>query len=180
MITTSLIETTGAEPVTIDDVKTYCHIDNDDEDVLIPAMITAARQYAEHKTNRKLVAATYEIVSEDGGEIIIPITPCLELLSVKVDDEDITDTSLFKYIPSAMGGEPIFATFTPQDGFPDGTITLRVSVGMCNEAVKQWILVRVNNWYEQRATFGIGPNFHEFHYDFVDALLDTVTYFGKF
>ena len=30
------------------------------------------------------------------------------------------------------------------------------------------------------ATFGIGPNFHEFHHDFVDALLDTTTYYGAF
>ena len=178
--TATLIEITGSEPVTVDELKTYCHVDQDEEDSLFPMMIKAAREYAEHRTGRKLVACTYDIICSVKEKIVIPVTPCLGLASVKVAGEEVTDTSLFTYTPSAVGGEPVFATFEPLDGFPDGEITLRVSVGACTEAEKQWIMVRANNWYEQRATFGIGPNFHEFHHDFVDALLDTTTHYGDF
>ena len=180
MVETTLIEVTGNEPVTVEEMKIFCHVDNDEEDDLFPTMIKAARQYAEHYTGRKLIKATYEVVFDDKNWTPITVTPCLELLSVKVDDVEITDSSLWLYTPSAVGGEPVFAAFKPLDGFPDGKITLRVSVGCCTEAEKQWLMVRINNWYEQRATFGIGPNFHEFHHDFVDALLDTTAHYGGF
>lgn len=180
MVETTLMEVTGSEPVTVEEMKIFCHIDNDEEDDLFPTMIKAARQYAEHYTGRKLIKATYEVKFDDCNWTPIPLTPCLELLSVKVDGEEVTDNSLWLYTPSAVGGEPVFAVFKPLDGFPNGVITLQVSAGYCTEAEKQWIMVRVNNWYEQRATFGIGPNFHEFHHDFIDALLDTTAHYGGF
>ena len=176
----TLVEVTGNEPVSVDELKVFCHVDNDDEDELFPTMIKAARQYAEHYTGRILVPSTYEITVDAKERVEIPVTPCLELLSVKVDDVEIDDSTLWEYTPSAVGGKPVFAVFDPLDGFPEGKIILRVSVGYCTDAEKQWILVRANNWYEQRATFGIGPNFHEFHHDFVDVLLDTTTHYGDF
>lgn len=182
-VTTTVIETTGTEPVTTADMKLYCHVDNTDEDGLFPTMITAARQYAEHKTGRILIATTYDVtieVENEETEFVIPLSPCLSLTSVSVDGVALEDSSLYSFSPSAVGGEPVFATFKTLDGFPDGTITVRVSAGACTEAERQWVMVRVNNWYEQRATFGIGPNFHEMHHDFVDALLDITTRYGAF
>lgn len=50
-----------AEPVTVDEVKTHLHIDNDDEDVYIGLLITAARRYAETWLRRQLITATYKL-----------------------------------------------------------------------------------------------------------------------
>ena len=186
-IAVNFIETIGEEPVTVDEVKLYCHVDNSDEDELFPVMIKAARQYAEHRTGRQLVLSVFDIVvteyteSEREKGFELPVIPCSSLVSVEVDGVEVLDNSLFLYTPSAVGREPVFASFKTLDGFPNGDqMVLRVQAGQCTEAEKQWMMVRINNWYEQRATFGIGPNFHEFHHDFVDALLDTTTYYGAF
>lgn len=47
------------EPVTLAELRAHCRVDSADEDQLLSALITAARQYCEEHTGLALVATTY-------------------------------------------------------------------------------------------------------------------------
>ncbi len=53
------IETTGVEPVTLDEMKNHLRVDFTDDDDLITSLIVAARQRAEDITGRTLVNSTW-------------------------------------------------------------------------------------------------------------------------
>jgi len=51
-----------AEPITLDEAKLHARVDIDDDDVLIGALISAARDYAEGMTHKQMVAARFKQV----------------------------------------------------------------------------------------------------------------------
>lgn len=55
----SLSAVTGAEPVSLVEAKDHLRVDQPDEDALIGALTTAAREFFEDETGRQLAAATY-------------------------------------------------------------------------------------------------------------------------
>lgn len=57
-----LITPPTSEPVTLVEAKQHLKVDFSDDDLLIGAMITAAREYAEMKTQRQLVTAQWKLV----------------------------------------------------------------------------------------------------------------------
>lgn len=59
MAALTLITPPAAEPVTVADAKLDLRVTLSDDDALISALITAARQYAEKYTRRQLVTATW-------------------------------------------------------------------------------------------------------------------------
>lgn len=69
------------EPVTLLEAKLFLRVDVDADDTLITALISAAREYAEHYTGATLADATYELALNafpadaielpSGGEVIL-------------------------------------------------------------------------------------------------------------
>ena len=59
----SLIRTVDptVEPVTLEEAKAQCRVDNDNDDTLITSLITAARIHAEKQTNRSLIQQTWRM-----------------------------------------------------------------------------------------------------------------------
>lgn len=51
-----------AEPITLDEAKLHARVDIDEDDVLIGALISAARDYAEGLTHKQMVAARFKQV----------------------------------------------------------------------------------------------------------------------
>lgn len=190
------------EPITLEMARLHTRAEAAEDDALLTALISAARQQAEAVTQRILMPSEWEITLEDlEKQFRIPLAPCSRLLSVMGKDKvlahfhleplasDATlptpdEKPLFEFVPSAQlpGETPLYASFAPLKGFPQGTIILRVACGYDEvpEAIKQWILVRIGTLYEQRESFAVGANFNEFSRSFVDSLLDPYSLTKEF
>lgn len=59
-----LVTPPAAEPVTLAEAKLHLRVDVADDDALITALISAARQHAEMITQRQLVTATWKLVMD--------------------------------------------------------------------------------------------------------------------
>jgi len=87
------------EPVLLADARLQCKIDSDDtsHDAVLTALITAAREFAEHYTGRALAQQTLEAVLDafpDEEYIDLPMPPVASITSIKYDDEDGTEQTL--------------------------------------------------------------------------------------
>lgn len=177
------------EPVTLEQAKTHCRIDTDDEDPLIEGLIQAAREHCETFQNRAYCEQTLELWLDKFpavGQIRLPRPPLLSVESVKyydVDDEE------FEFSPSEYfvdtKNEPGWVVLNYGASWP--TETLRPANGICvtfvagyetsggsdetnmvPQAVKQAMLLLIGHWYENREA--AGPNLNEIPKG-VDALL---------
>lgn len=71
------------EPVSLEEAKNFCKIDITNDDDLITAMITAARQQCEAYTNTGFVVRDIvAIVNNENGGIYFPYGPLVEIYSV--------------------------------------------------------------------------------------------------
>jgi uncharacterized phiE125 gp8 family phage protein len=81
----TLITPPQGEPVTLADAKAHLKLDAPDEDVLVSALITAARARAEWHTGRALMTQAWQLWLDawpPGGVIDIPLPPLRAVTSV--------------------------------------------------------------------------------------------------
>jgi len=79
----------AAEPLTLVEAKLHLRVDADDEDSLITALITAARQWAENYCRRSFVRRTLELRMDCfPAEIRLPRGPVSEVTSITYTDQD--------------------------------------------------------------------------------------------
>ncbi len=83
-----LITPPAVEPITLVEAKSHLRVDHSDDDILISAMISAARTYCEQWTARAFITQTWELVLDDFpiNEILIPLPPLQSIDSIKYDD----------------------------------------------------------------------------------------------
>jgi uncharacterized phiE125 gp8 family phage protein len=67
--TIKVVEAT-TEPVSVAEAKLYLRVDNDEEDLLIGGLITAARQLAEGEMQRTLISTTWEMRTDAFGDAL--------------------------------------------------------------------------------------------------------------
>ena len=79
----------AVEPITLDEAKLHLKVDSADDNALISALITTARQLAERETKRAFITQTWEMFLDYAPpEIDIPKPPLQATsLSIKVIDE---------------------------------------------------------------------------------------------
>jgi uncharacterized phiE125 gp8 family phage protein len=81
-----LITPPGVEPVTLDQARQHLRIDDDitSDDDLIEALISAAREHAEHITGRSFITRTLEAALDSftGARIKLLNGPCALLLQL--------------------------------------------------------------------------------------------------
>ncbi len=77
-----------AEPVTLAQAKLHLRVDIDDDDDLIDALITSAREMCEDYTERAFAASTWELCLDcwPSGPIYLPRSPALKVLSITYID----------------------------------------------------------------------------------------------
>ncbi len=85
-----LVTAPTAEPVSLAEAKLHLRVDDNADDVLIGALITAARQHAEHDTRRALVTQTWKLVLDAFPESVITLdrAPVSAVVSVVYTDPD--------------------------------------------------------------------------------------------
>jgi len=137
------------EPITLNEVKAHLRIDGDEENELLSALITTAREMAEEYTRRSLVQQEWELgIQELTTKVYLPRSPVREITYFAVDGQELgTDSYL-------LIGQEIFCTKKPLKAvMPDG-IVIRYTAGFdadnIPEAIKRAILMLVGHLYENR------------------------------
>ena len=60
-----LIDPPATEPVTVAEAKAHARIDIDDDDAMVAALITAARQWVEDTTGRCLITQQWKLTLDN-------------------------------------------------------------------------------------------------------------------
>jgi uncharacterized phiE125 gp8 family phage protein len=90
-----IITEPAIEPVSVDEVKVFGRIDNDEEDTLIAGFISYARHRIEDYTNRALITQTLRMTMDywDEKEIELLRPPLISVTSVQTIDESNVATT---------------------------------------------------------------------------------------
>ncbi|WP_045726751.1 MULTISPECIES: head-tail connector protein [Xanthomonas] len=189
-----------AEPVSLAQVKLHLRVDVAEDDALILALISSARQMAETLTNRQLLSATWNLVldafpgpsligvpagttySIPEHAILIAKGPVQAVTSIVYQDMNRNLVTLppTDYVVTSTDDltriTPIFGQ-TWQPTLPQiGAVNVQFLAGYADstqvpEGIKHWIKLRVDSLYNQRGEVAFTRgNMSKLPY--VDALLD--------
>lgn len=179
-----LVTAPAAEPLTLAEAKLHLRVDDNADDALIGALITTARQHAEHDTRRALVTQTWKLVLDAFPEAKVTLdhAPVSAVVSVTYTDPDgvlrtlapegytldaITEPC--RLVPSYGNRWPatraqvnaVAITYTSGYGAPEAV----------PESIKRWMLLRIGALYENREEVLTGRAITLAPLPFVDALL---------
>lgn len=168
------------EPLTVDETKLHLRVETTDDQYLIDTLITAAREYVEHVTNRALFRQTWELALDDWpccDYICIPRPPLISVTSLKWKDTAAVETTVAttEYIvdtevETGVNPDPLcqpgrivlgYQKVWPTTAlYPASPIRLRFLAGYdvatagdqdaIPQSLKQAMLLLVGHWYEHR------------------------------
>lgn len=202
----ALVQTTppSVEPVSVDEVRLHCRIDNTAEDTLLSMLIGAARLFAESYTSRSFITQSWRQVldafpgnggmgvpagvgfSLPGNAILLDRGPVQAITSITYTAMDgSTQTMPSSAYVADLSGAP--ARITPRFGqiwpvtLPQiGSVQVNYTAGYGDsgtavpEGVRNWILLRVASLYRTREEAAIVQGKVE-KMPWVDCLLDPYT-----
>lgn len=153
-----VITAVTAEPVTLAEARLQCKVDSDDttHDALLSALITAAREYAEHYTGRALAPQTLELALDAfPDEIDLPMPPVASITSITyVDTAGDTQTlATDKYALSTYGDSRTVSltygnTWPSTRDIPDAVkVKYLTGYSTCPKAAKAAILLEVESQF---------------------------------
>jgi uncharacterized phiE125 gp8 family phage protein len=156
----------ASEPVTLTEAKAHLRVDTSDDDTIIGALITAARQHVEHVTGRGIVTQTWELVLDafpDADSIELPRGSLASVTHVKHYDSAgdlqtlVASTDYVVDTGPPMGpGRVILAYGESWPGTRDvwDAVQIRYVVGVAQgsvpEAIKAAIKLIIGGLYEHR------------------------------
>lgn len=156
----------ASEPVTLTEAKLQCKVDVDDDDTLISALITAAREFAEHYTGRAFSTQTLEMALPcfplDTGSIDLDMPPVATVSSIKYTDAAGVEQTVSSgsYSLSLYGESrrinPAYLTPWPITQDIADAVRIRYVTGYTTlpQAAKDAILLIVCHLYQNRAAIG--------------------------
>lgn len=137
----TLVTAAGQEPISLAEAKLHLNEDFDDNDALIRALISAARQHVESYTRRQLITQTwdYQMDAFPCGAFIVPLAPVSAISSMSyVDTAGVTQTwSSSNYRTDLPVGEraprpriePAYGVSYPSTQAVMNAVTVRCVVG---------------------------------------------------
>ena len=179
-----LITAPATEPVTLTEAKAHCRVDGTDDDALITALITAARQQGEHRTGRAFITQTWELALDafPEAEIELQLPPVQSITSVKyLDSSEVEQTiSSAEYSLDTYGIRnwviPSYGYDWPSTLDAANAVKVRFVTGYgaasaVPESLKAWILLAIGTLYANREAVIAGTT-GELPRDLFDGLLD--------
>lgn len=193
-----------SEPLSRAEAKIHLRVETTftDDDLLIDALITAARQYAEQETDRSLITQTWKYTLDSlpgsmgyaspgygqefyipGNAIVLTKGPIQSIGSITyLDTGGVTQTMASSdYIADLSGPAaritPVFGKIWPIAQFQIASAAVTFVAGYGNAAavpngIKQWMLLRVAAMYENREEIVVGRGITANPLSLADGLLD--------
>lgn len=175
----------GSACVDLATAKAQCRVDLADDDALITAMILAASDEAEHLLRRAILPQQWRLSLD-----------CFVIQTIELHRPPVTAVDSVKYVDSAgvqqtlvagtdyqvSLGHPLFARLAPAYGksWPStraqlDAVEIDFTAGWANAgavppAIKQWVLMRVAAYYDNREAWTLGKAIER--NSFIDRLLD--------
>lgn len=162
----------ASEPVSLGEAKNHLRVDISDDDDLITALITAAREYVEEASRRALITQTWRLSLPQfpaAVEIELPRPPLQSVTSVTYTDSDGSSSTFASSKYSVdTDSEPGRVRLVYGEDWPSDTlaetnpvqITYVAGYGDGSSDVPQrWrqaILLTVGHWYENREAVATG------------------------
>ncbi|RZI79487.1 MAG: hypothetical protein EOP38_25295 [Rubrivivax sp.] len=165
-VSLTLVAGPAEEPVSLAEAKAALRIDGDSSDADIEALISSARESAEHETGRSLMPQTWRVELDDwpaGGAVALGRSPVASLVGA-----EYWDGSDWQPVPAPVllrSGErwsvvPALGANWPTPGLGLGA-RCRVTfvAGYADAAavpasIKRWIIAQVGGWYANPEAVG--------------------------
>ena len=189
------------EPVSLAEAKLHLRVDLADDDALIMALISAARQAAETITGRQIVTARWKLVldcfpgpnlmgasdgrsfSLPGHAILLPKCPVQSITSIQyLDMAGILQTLASNTYTADLACEParitpVFGQIWPVTLPQIGAVAVTFDAGYgaataVPEGIKSWIKLRVGSLYAHREEVAVVSRGRVELLPFIDGLLD--------
>ncbi len=196
-----LITPPAAEPVSLAEAKLHLRVDFDEEDALIQALISAARQAAEMLTQRQLVTARWRMVLDSfpgsglmgvpAGQtftlpahaILIPKSPLQSVVEICYLDmagvSQVMPSDHYTVDKACEPGRitPVFGQIWPIALPQIGAVSVIFDAGYGSaadvpEGLKSWIKLRLGSLYAHREEVASMARGRIDPLPFVDGLLD--------
>lgn len=175
----------STEPVTLAEAKLHLRVDHADEDALIAALISAAREQAEHRCGRSCIDQQWTLKLDafpSAIRLYYPRVTSVTSISY-IDPQGVTQTlapqdyvldNASEYVAWVVPAAGAAWPDTAPDRVNAVTVVYRAgesSAAAVPASVKAWILLTVGVLYEQRAG-GVERAIAELPHCFYDGLLD--------
>lgn len=164
-MTSFLLAGPAQEPVSLGQAKLHLRVEDDAEDGLIAALVSAARIHLEAAIGRALLHQSWCVVLDRWPEdrvIRLPVSPLVEIGEIRVFDADDEEhqVDLAQFLPDGQAVPARIICPERVEGVPPARARLGIEIdyvaGMAAELedvpadLTQALLVLVAYWYENR------------------------------
>jgi len=164
-----LLTAPAIEPLSVADAKAFLRVEHDDDDAIIAALISSARNHVEVLTRCGLITQTWRLILDEwprDGRIRLRLGPLRSVAAARIYDQANVATELDAtcFIVDAATG--LIATpngSLPAPGRSTAGIEIEVVIGFGTAAdvpqtLLQAIRMIVAHWYENRGLVAIGQS----------------------
>jgi uncharacterized phiE125 gp8 family phage protein len=157
-----LLTPPAIEPLTLAEAKAHLRVEHNDEDILIGALIKAARIHVEAATRRALITQRWRIIRDcwpPDGRLTVAPAPLKQLVAARVYKSDGT-TQALDLAAFIVDKAAAVVTLTPGAVVVPGRIAAGIEIDVdagygdaaaeVPEPLRQAIRLLVTHWYENR------------------------------
>ncbi len=177
----TLFSAPGTDPVTLIEAKGHLHVDSDDEDGDIAALLLAARQHIETTTGRVLISQTWDYTIDRDWPWLLDFDSRAHLRVIEIPKPPLQSVTSISYVDTAGVSQTLasnqylvdagssigrvyqaYGVTWPSVRCQAKAITVRfvagygAAPGNIPEALRRAILLLVGHWYENREAVQIG------------------------
>lgn len=174
-----LVTVPASEPVALDDIKAHIRVDEDTDNSLISALITAAREWSENYTGRSFITQTWRLWqdnwpqpqgNDNASYVALPRPPLVSVSSVKLYDEDdnftVWDAGNYFVDNAREPGRLVLRSGAVWPTFERAANGIAIEyvagygsdVASVPETIKTAIKQLVAHWYEHRGDAALSPS----------------------